>query len=192
MRCGPRESQGILSKLFRSFSIRTEGGDNHEGLNSVPFGGLYQQGARKIAIVGVPPIGCIPIVITRTSPFSDPTQQRNCIPSLSSFARLYNDMLQVELKALQTNLVNSSIVYADIYTPLEDQIRHPYKYGFEVIDRGCCGTGLIEESVACNPYSFICSDRSKYVFWDAAHPTEKTYRLVFDAVRPAVDLLVNM
>lgn len=57
--------------------------------------------------------------------------------------------------------------------------------GFEVANKGCCGTGNIEVSVLCTRYSpGTCNDSSKYIFWDSYHPTEKTYEilvpLVFD------------
>ncbi|GMH05485.1 hypothetical protein Nepgr_007325 [Nepenthes gracilis] len=157
--------------------------------------GLVEQGARKIAIVNVPPIGCVPSIITVNSALSIPVLQhrrRPCIDSLSSIARQYNQMLQAELKALQSSFKeNCTLAYADIYTPLDGYIRRPYEYGFEVVDRGCCGSGLLEQSYSCNPFSLVCHERSKYVFWDATHPTETAYNLLFQALRPVIDYLVN-
>jgi hypothetical protein len=41
--------------------------------------------------------------------------------------------------------------------------------GFEIFG-ACCGTGLIGVGRCNNNTPFICSDSSKYVFWDAIHP----------------------
>ncbi|KAL6987753.1 hypothetical protein U1Q18_013501 [Sarracenia purpurea var. burkii] len=49
--------------------------------------------------------------------------------------------------------------------------------GFTEVNKGCCGTGLYEIGTACNETSTVCLDSSKYVFWDAAHPSEKSYEL---------------
>jgi phospholipase/lecithinase/hemolysin len=55
--------------------------------------------------------------------------------------------------------------------------------GFEVADKGCCGTGDIEVSILCNRYSLdICSNPSRYIFWDSYHPTQEAYNLLCSMV----------
>ena len=47
------------------------------------------------------------------------------------------------------------------------------------MNKGCCGTGLIEVSLLCNRYNpFTCDDAKKYVFWDSYHPTERAYKIL--------------
>jgi phospholipase/lecithinase/hemolysin len=41
-----------------------------------------------------------------------------------------------------------------------------------VIDKGCCGVGRNNGQITCLPYQTPCPDRTKYLFWDAFHPTE--------------------
>lgn len=51
--------------------------------------------------------------------------------------------------------------------------------GFDDIDRGCCGTGLVELGPLCNQFtSLLCSNVSSYMFWDSYHPTERAYRIL--------------
>ena len=52
--------------------------------------------------------------------------------------------------------------------------------GFEIVDRGCCGTGEVEVSWMCNALSRTCSNISNYFFWDSFHPTEKAYKIIVD------------
>ncbi|XP_024004865.1 GDSL esterase/lipase At3g43570 isoform X3 [Eutrema salsugineum] len=73
------------------------------------------------------------------------------------------------------------ILYIDVYDTLFDMIQHPKKYGFEVADRGCCGSGALAVSYMCNILNpFTCSNSSAYVFWDSYHPTERAYQVIVD------------
>ncbi|KAH7838129.1 hypothetical protein Vadar_022390 [Vaccinium darrowii] len=150
--------------------------------------GLVEQGARRIGVVGLPPMGCLPIVITLNS--DNAILQRGCLDFFSSVARQQNLMLQTQLNAIQYNYSNYGvrIVYIDAYGPLSDMIT--LKFDFDEVSSGCCGTGLLETIFLCNPDSYVCSDASKYVFWDSIHPTEKAYKLLFDAAKPYIDFLI--
>ncbi|XP_076927192.1 GDSL esterase/lipase At5g45960-like [Bidens hawaiensis] len=152
--------------------------------------GLRNEGARKIGVVGLPPMGCLPIVITL---FSDNALfDRGCIDYFSSVGRIYNSMLQTRLNLMQLDLAQQGgrITYLDAYSTLFDVIVG-HKYGFKEVKRGCCGTGLLETTVLCNPKSSTCPDASKFVFWDSIHPTETVYRIFFESVRPVIDYLVK-
>ena len=39
--------------------------------------------------------------------------------------------------------------------------------GFEISGKACCGTGMIGAGLCNKNAPFVCSDASKYVFWDA-------------------------
>ncbi|XP_057538505.1 GDSL esterase/lipase At5g45960-like [Amaranthus tricolor] len=148
---------------------------------------LIDRGAKRIGVVGLPPVGCLPAIITL---HTSPHQPRICIESLSSIALQFNEMLERELNNMQQQST-LTIIYGDIYTPLQDQFIHPHKYGFEVADRGCCGSGLFEGAITCNSLFPICNDRSKYLFWDSIHPTERSYYFLFEALRPVIDFVIN-
>ncbi|KAK4399183.1 GDSL esterase/lipase [Sesamum angolense] len=149
--------------------------------------GLLEMGARKIAFVGLPPMGCVPAVITMNSDHA--LTHRGCIESLSSVARDYNRLLRNKLTAMR--IPGAKIIYIEIYKPLEDFIKEPQQFGFVEVNCGCCGSGTIELSVLCNSLSAVCSDDSKYVFWDSVHPTEAAYHNIFLGLRPIVDLFMK-
>ncbi|KAF2319153.1 hypothetical protein GH714_013609 [Hevea brasiliensis] len=89
----------------------------------------------------------------------------------------YNVKLQLLASRLETQVLQGSkVAYYNVYNPMEDFIYNPNKYGFKQTLKGCCGTGLVEVGITCNVTTPICSDRSEYVFWDAVHPSLKTYR----------------
>ncbi|XP_021756595.1 GDSL esterase/lipase EXL3-like [Chenopodium quinoa] len=135
---------------------------------------LYGLGARRIAVFGAPPIGCVPSQRTLGGGIV-----RECAANYNEAAILFNSKLSRELDSLTQKLPNSRVVYIDIYTPLFDIIQNPAKYGFEQVVKGCCGTGLIEvTSLLCNKLDAVCPDDTKYLFWDSYHPTEKGYQVL--------------
>ncbi|XP_028767296.1 GDSL esterase/lipase At5g45960-like [Neltuma alba] len=150
---------------------------------------LLGEGAREIAVVGLPPMGCLPIMMTLNS-FGG---ERSCIDKYSLIARDYNQILQRELRLMQQRFSNSGahFYYVDIYGPLADMIQAPHKYGFDEVNNGCCGSGYVETSFLCNDKLPVCSDASKYVFWDSIHPTDKAYHYIFLAAQSTVDFILQ-
>ncbi|XP_023545211.1 GDSL esterase/lipase EXL3-like [Cucurbita pepo subsp. pepo] len=134
---------------------------------------LYAAGARRIGFFSTPPLGCVPSQRTLAGGI-----QRACVNQYNNAAKLFNGKLHSTLDHLQTILPDSRVVYVDIYNPLLDVILNYVKYGFEVADRGCCGSGLIEVTFLCNKFVKTCPDSTKYVFWDSFHPTQTTYTLL--------------
>ncbi|XP_031283166.1 uncharacterized protein LOC116141834 [Pistacia vera] len=142
--------------------------------------GLYKQGARKIGVLGSPPLGCMPSSRTVRG-----GHDRNCVTYYNEAAQLFNSKMKVVLDNLNKKYPQSRMVFIDGYTIMNDIIQNPKKYGFEVADRGCCGTGTFEVAATCNKWSlFTCTNASKYVFWDSYHPTEEAYRILMDYLFP--------
>ncbi|XP_042475076.1 GDSL esterase/lipase At2g40250-like [Macadamia integrifolia] len=155
---------------------------------------LYKMGARKISITGLPPIGCLPIQSTVGSITPGPNMfQHKCVEEQNSDSVGYNANLQGLITRLEASLPGAKIAYADIYSPLMDMIVNPKKYGFEQTLRGCCGTGYIEMAGLCNSMSIpICEDSSKFIFFDAIHPTEAAYQNLANSIQKSVlPYLVN-
>ncbi|ESQ27540.1 hypothetical protein EUTSA_v10018754mg [Eutrema salsugineum] len=141
---------------------------------------LYGYGVRRIAVFGAPPLGCVPSQRTVGGGLL-----RECAEYYNDAAKLFNSKLSVKLDLFRKTLPGIKPVYINIYDPLLDIIQNPAKYGFEVSNKGCCGTGVIEVAVLCNKItSSVCPDVSSHVFWDSYHPTEKTYKVL-------VSLLIN-
>ncbi|KAG9446098.1 hypothetical protein H6P81_012226 [Aristolochia fimbriata] len=145
-------------------------------------------GARTIVVVGVPPFGCLPLV--RTLNPTNGFRQSGCVEPFNSVAKEYNDKLQQLVASMQTKF-EGRIVHADIYRSFADIIYTPHQFGFMESRRGCCGTGYLEFSFLCNSKCAVCEDPTKYVFWDAIHPTEKAYYFLFQGLQGAINDLLN-
>ncbi|XP_074279106.1 GDSL esterase/lipase EXL3-like isoform X2 [Silene latifolia] len=134
---------------------------------------LYELGARRIGVFGAPPIGCVPSQRTLAGGIF-----RNCAENYNNVAQVFNSKLEIKLDSLSNRYYDAKVVYIDIYSPLLDLIQHPLNHGLEQVTRGCCGTGIIEVAVLCNQFDPVCSDDTKYLFWDSYHPTERGYQLL--------------
>ncbi|RDX72032.1 GDSL esterase/lipase EXL3, partial [Mucuna pruriens] len=136
---------------------------------------LYGLGLRRIGVFGAPPLGCLPFVRTLFGGI-----ERMCSEEINMASKLFNSKLSTQLHNLNQSLPQAKVVYINIYDPLLDIMQNPTKYGFEVADRACCGTGTVEVSFLCNPLDLLltCTDDSNYVFWDSYHPTQKTYQIL--------------
>ncbi|TXG47507.1 hypothetical protein EZV62_026801 [Acer yangbiense] len=130
---------------------------------------LYKLGARRLVVVGVPPFGCMPLVKTLVN-------QNTCVESYNKLAFSFNSKIKQKLILMKTT-TGLKTAYLDCYNAIQDAVSHPLKYGLRECTKGCCATGIIEYGDTCKDMS-TCDDPSKYVFWDAVHPTQKMYQII--------------
>ncbi|KAL2333826.1 hypothetical protein Fmac_015039 [Flemingia macrophylla] len=135
---------------------------------------LYKFGARKIGVLGLSPVGCVPLQRTLKG-----GRDRDCAKSINEAAMAYNIKLSYSIEALGRSLPQAKFVYLENYKEFDEIIQHHDQFGFEVADSACCGgSGLV-----CSPLSpSICEDADKYVFWDSYHPTDRTYNIVVSEI----------
>uniref|UniRef100_A0A7N0SZY9 GDSL esterase/lipase EXL3 n=1 Tax=Kalanchoe fedtschenkoi TaxID=63787 RepID=A0A7N0SZY9_KALFE len=138
---------------------------------------LYGLGARRIGIFNAPPIGCLPFPRTLAG-----GADRQCVESYNDGSILFNSKLAARVESFNNENSDAKAVIIDIYYPLLDLIRNPQEHGFEVVNKGCCGTGELEAAVLCNKLSHTCPDPSKYIFWDSFHPTQATYKYLISKI----------
>ncbi|GAB2274227.1 hypothetical protein Dimus_008994 [Dionaea muscipula] len=133
---------------------------------------LYELGGRKFVVVGVGPLGCIPFVRAIRL-----VSGHRCSVEVNELVQGYNKRLDLEVDHLNKEMGPEAVfVYANSYKIFLDIIQNYHHYGFQNGKDPCCG-GYIPPFVCfkgkdANTSSNLCQDRSKYVFWDAYHPTE--------------------
>lgn len=139
---------------------------------------LYGLGARKIGVTSLPPLGCVPASITLFGQGSN-----KCVSRLNGDAQGFNKKINAASNSLVKQYPDLKIAIFDIYKPLLDLCTNPSKNGFSEARKGCCGTGVVETSVLCNPKSIgTCSNATSYVFWDSVHPTEAANQVIADSL----------
>ncbi|KAJ8540891.1 hypothetical protein K7X08_001707 [Anisodus acutangulus] len=84
---------------------------------------LYNMGARRIWVFGIPPIGCLPSQRMRSG-----GPPRVCVDEYNQAALMTNTKLAAKMDSLSENLPESELVYINIYDPLLDLIVNHDKY----------------------------------------------------------------
>lgn len=136
---------------------------------------LYSLNARRIALINVPPLGCLPI--ERTLHFVE--EKGECVDEINRAASGFNEGLSPMMEQLKSALPELKIVTLDYNGLILDFIQNPSKFGFEMTAKACCGTGLIETGLLCNQLTpFTCSDADKYLFFDSVHLSQKAYEII--------------
>ncbi|KAL5715886.1 hypothetical protein ACHQM5_017648 [Ranunculus cassubicifolius] len=134
---------------------------------------MHRIGGTRLIVVGVPPLGCMPLVKTLVGSTS-------CSPKFNDAALSFNNKAKAML-ATTKRLIGVSSLFIDAYSIVKDAVDNPIKYGFTESSKGCVGTGTLEYGDTCKGMP-TCKDPSKYVFWDAVHPTQDMYKLVADDI----------
>ncbi|XP_051143393.1 GDSL esterase/lipase At2g40250-like [Andrographis paniculata] len=95
---------------------------------------LYSVGARRVAVLGMPPLGCVPLIITweKIKHFHLPGSDRTCVDAYNSDSEAFNLKLRQLLSDLPPSLGSAvKVAYVETYAPAMDMINRPAAYGFE-------------------------------------------------------------
>ncbi|XP_062179107.1 GDSL esterase/lipase At5g45950-like [Phragmites australis] len=141
-------------------------------------------GGRRFVFVGLPPLGCLPIVRTFLGTGSD-----RCDDNLNQLATSFNSKL-VQLLNFINYQNQIKTCYIDTYTIIHDATVDPKNFGLSEVSRGCCGSGVIEVGQTCRGRR-TCGDPTKYLYWDAVHPTERTNQLITNVMMDSIRQLYN-
>ncbi|CAK8538662.1 unnamed protein product [Lathyrus sativus] len=148
---------------------------------------LYALGARKIGVATIPPIGCLPLVITLYGSYSN-----TCVERFNEVAMDFNKKLNITSEKLLKKFPDLTLIILDIFQPLYKLIIKPSDYGFSESRKACCGTGLFEVTFLCNQLSpGTCANASEYVFWDSFHLTGTANKHLIDALTPVLKSFIK-
>ncbi|PKU73380.1 GDSL esterase/lipase [Dendrobium catenatum] len=142
--------------------IRDETGNNLQ---------LYELGARKVAAIGLGEIGCIPYELARLSSSNNKTGSR-CNEKINKAINIFNIGLLQMVKRFNRDMEDAMFIYVNTYESSKDLVKNAMAYGFNVVDKGCCGVGRNNGQITCLPLQTPCANHSSHLFWDAFHPTE--------------------
>ncbi|GJN32953.1 hypothetical protein PR202_gb21501 [Eleusine coracana subsp. coracana] len=125
---------------------------------------LYSVGVKKFLLAGVGPLGCIPCMRA--------FNQGQCVDQVNQLVGLFNQGLRSLVDQLNADHPDAAFTFGNTYDAIQDMIDNPNKYGFTVMDSGCCGLGQNKGQITCLPLLQPCGNRDQYLFWDAYHPTQ--------------------
>ncbi|KAA8521120.1 hypothetical protein F0562_011727 [Nyssa sinensis] len=129
---------------------------------------LYSVGLRKFLLAGIGPLGCIPNQLA-----TGQAPSGRCVDYVNQILGTFNEGLRSLVSILNNGTHPGAIfAYGNTYGIFGDILNNPASYGFNVVDKGCCGIGRNQGQITCLPFAIPCSNRNQYVFWDAFHPTQ--------------------
>lgn len=134
---------------------------------------LYSLGARRLGIVDVAPIGCVPAIRV-----TSPSGEVKCVDAANALARGFNDALRSLMANLTTSGALPGLRYSvgSSYNVVSFFTAHPAAAGFKDVASACCGGGRLHAQTGCTPNATYCANRNEYLFWDEVHGTQATSR----------------
>lgn len=131
---------------------------------------IYNQGGRKFAFQNLGPLGCMPSMKYMLG------YKGTCAPEPQELAKMHNNAFGALLKRLQSQLPGFKYSVYDFYTALYLRVLYGSRYGFRESQTACCGSGSYNGDFTCQKKSTsfsVCSNPNDYLWFDAAHPTDK-------------------
>ncbi|TVU49698.1 hypothetical protein EJB05_01024, partial [Eragrostis curvula] len=195
IRAGLVGREGLEDLLARSLFVISSGGNDFDAFDyGVPASEapefiagmvatyikhikeLYTLGARKLAILDMVPVGCLPSQRAITA-------NGDCDADGNKMAEMFNDGLRAEMeKAVAASMPDLRYSIASLYNVLSDMIADPALAGLHEVENACCGGGKFNGEVNCIAgITFLCTDRDEYLFWDKVHGTQAAYRRAVQA-----------
>lgn len=85
---------------------------------------IYNLGARKMSLTGLPPMGCLPLERT-----TNLLSNRNCIDNYNKVAKDFNQKLRELVGAMNEELSGLQLVFSNPYDALYYMIQNPHSFG---------------------------------------------------------------
>ena len=85
---------------------------------------LYNNGARKFALIGLGQIGCSPSELAQNSP-----DGRTCVQRINSANQIFNAKLRSLVTQLNGNTPDARFIYINAYGIFQDLITRPAAFG---------------------------------------------------------------
>ncbi|CAN6344274.1 unnamed protein product [Urochloa humidicola] len=137
---------------------------------------LYEAEVRRVAVIGVPPLGCAPRVMWSGGGGGG----GRCVEEANELIEGYNARLAARLEDLRPQLPGADVVFCDVYKGMMEIISNPARYGFEETREACCGLGPFKATVGCLSKEMACAAPERHVWWDLYTTTDAVANLVAD------------
>ncbi|MFS7978211.1 putative triacylglycerol lipase [Helianthus anomalus] len=136
---------------------------------------LYNLGARKFGIIGVPYIGCSPLM--RVTILGG-----NCSKTGNDLAQQLNSGIERLLWEMARRSKGMIYSFGNTYDILVDLYETPERFNITNVRDACCGLGRFNAMTNCHPLAVLCRNRDEYLFWDVSHPSQYAVQVMVESI----------
>ncbi|KAI4302905.1 hypothetical protein MLD38_038598 [Melastoma candidum] len=138
---------------------------------------LYDLHARRVVVMGLPPIGCAPHYLWQYG-----SKDGGCIEEINDAIMGFNFAMRFMIDQLHHELPDANVIYCDVFRGSMDILTNHKQYGFNITSDACCGLGKYNGWIMCLMPDMACADASNHIWWDQFHPTEAVNEILADNV----------
>ncbi|KAM0025798.1 putative triacylglycerol lipase [Helianthus debilis subsp. tardiflorus] len=136
---------------------------------------LYNLGVRKFGIIGVPYIGCSPLM--RVTILGG-----NCSKTGNDLAQQLNSGIERLLWEMARRSKGMIYSFGNTYDILVDLYETPERFNITNVRDACCGLGRFNAMTNCHPLAVLCRNRDEYLFWDVSHPSQYAVQVMVESI----------
>ncbi|CAM6067227.1 unnamed protein product [Sphagnum tenellum] len=146
---------------------------------------IYEFGGRDILVVNLPPLGCIPALLTLHP--ADPSLANSyddygCLKRFNKPIKAHNSLLRSSLNTLRTTYPDANLYYGDLHGVFINILKNSSDQGISNPLQACCGFGgsyNFNTDVTCGSTGSVdgvevdltvsCFNPESYGSWDGIH-----------------------
>ncbi|GAB4850571.1 hypothetical protein Ancab_029880 [Ancistrocladus abbreviatus] len=122
---------------------------------------LYNCGARKVVLIGLGPLGCLPLLNT----FG------RCSGYINNILQGFNDRLRSVVDDFNSKFIDAKFITINTIRIVGPDLSG---LGLRFTKVPCCGALQLN----CLPFNVPCGNRNDFAYWDNAHPTEAANKVL--------------
>ncbi|KAG0627096.1 hypothetical protein M758_2G173600 [Ceratodon purpureus] len=150
---------------------------------------LIMPTASTILVVNLPPLGCVPAMLTLYGGPHAKYDSHGCLSDLNKITREHNELLAKKVDELRAKHPDVKLLYGDAHSVYTDILKDPKKYNVTSPLKACCGvggaynfnkevtcghTGMFENKVVNLTVAPPCPNPAAHISWDGIH-TSNTF-----------------
>jgi hypothetical protein len=187
-----KQTQMIVDDVVKAISTHIKGMFKPYLYIPPDFPSFYLPKPETVMVINMPPLGCIPALLTQFAGKGLSYDKYGCIKELNAISLAHNWKLNEAVVKLRKAYPSKKIVLADNFGVYYDILADPLKYGVTDPLKACCGKGgwyNFNKKVTCGHAGIVegkfvnltmtlpvqpCANLSSVLSWDGIH-TSNTF-----------------
>jgi hypothetical protein len=184
----PRQTLNIVEEVVESIGTHIEGMLKVTIYQPPASPSYVMPAAKHILVLGLPPLGCIPAMLTLYQSSKAKYDRYGCLSDLNKITAKHNKLLGEKVDALREKYPDTlNVFYGDIHGVYTDILKNPEAYNVTEPLKACCGVGgsySFNKDVTCGHIGMVgkemvnltgtppCEDHKSHLSWDGIHTSD--------------------